>query len=294
MPAQDEVLISKRTWQMMQCGNEELFNNGLLSDAKVTANGETWRVHKSIICSRSEFFRKTFMGPSGESLTNEITIEGQSSMAVKHILRYLYTGEKVNSGYEFVDVREAVDLFVAATYFGIEQVKDDGISAVEESFERLARMAYDSCNEGPYLWDADVGDVFYAVRLAYASGSNHEALRGPLEEFLASKNFLLTKDDRFMREVENIPRFACALVKLMGSPHHERAMSICSKTTPKCRECKLVKANLTETALFACPWDDSYDEERVLVGTCDECLENQESMTSTESVSSTESSESKA
>lgn len=78
---------------MMQCGNEESFNNWLLSDAKVTANGETWPVHKSIICSRSEFFTKMFMGPSGESLPDEITIEGQSSKAVKHILSYLYTGE---------------------------------------------------------------------------------------------------------------------------------------------------------------------------------------------------------
>lgn len=91
-----------------------------------------------------------------------------------------------------------------------------------------------------------------------------------------------------MREVENIPRFACALVKLMGSPHHQRAMSICSKTTPKCGECKLVKAKFAETTMFAYP-DRDHDQERVLVGICDECFKNQELKTSTESVSSTES-----
>lgn len=40
--------------------DKELLDSGKYSDAKVVANGKTYNVHKSVLCTRSKWFRKGF------------------------------------------------------------------------------------------------------------------------------------------------------------------------------------------------------------------------------------------
>ncbi|KAK6840005.1 hypothetical protein PG990_011610 [Apiospora arundinis] len=86
--------IVKATWDMMTCGGEEMFDNELFSDAKVTVGDKTWPIHKAIVCPRSTYFRKAFMGRFIEAGQSHLTIEDQDSEAVGQILHYLYTGER--------------------------------------------------------------------------------------------------------------------------------------------------------------------------------------------------------
>lgn len=40
--------------------DKELLDSGKYSDAKVVANGKAYNVHKSVLCTRSKWFRKGF------------------------------------------------------------------------------------------------------------------------------------------------------------------------------------------------------------------------------------------
>ncbi|KAK8102312.1 hypothetical protein PG984_015458 [Apiospora sp. TS-2023a] len=192
--------------RMMYRGGIEMFNNDLFSDAKVTAGSETWPVHKSIICPRSEYFRRAFTGPFLEATTNQVTIEGQNTQAVGQVIRYLYTGEVPSEDVE--DIRQAVDLFIAADYFDIEYLKSDTLTIL--SF-RIDCVFEDAPSKEYFLNDEDLDQIYYAACVAYTSSPNLEALREPIEVFLVDTEFLLCKDDRFMRKLTKIPEFSLAL-----------------------------------------------------------------------------------
>ncbi|KAK8074039.1 hypothetical protein PG994_004938 [Apiospora phragmitis] len=263
--------VDKAPADMMYRAGEEMFNNELFSDAKVTANGYTWPIHKSIICSRSGYFSKAFTGPFREATTNQLTIEGQDAKAVGHVIYYLYTGDV--PFYEVEDLREAVDLFIAADYFDIDHLRDHARNLLGCQFDTVLQYAHDK----PLLDDEDLDQLFYAARHAYTSGPNLEALRKPIEGFLKETKFLLSKDDRFMRELNNIPEFALALIRLMSSPWNEEEMRYCCQAKPTwCTECASVKSKFAEISLVRYAAHDP-EEEYVLVGTCSECFEEQQS-----------------
>lgn len=77
---------------MMKKSGESLFRQEQFSDATLVVNGEKWPVHKSILCTRSEYFEKAFTGKFREANTSELIIDGHSTLAVDNVLHYLYTG----------------------------------------------------------------------------------------------------------------------------------------------------------------------------------------------------------
>ncbi|KAK7946329.1 uncharacterized protein PG986_010650 [Apiospora aurea] len=256
--------IPKEPWGMMQRVGKEMFNNEFLSDAKVTVDDTTWPVHKSILCSRSEYFRKAFTGPFSEATSNQLTIEGQDATAVEMVLYYLFTGH-VHNFSEIGSIRGAFNLFVAADYFDIEYMKQEALERFDYSFHAIHP------NE-PLLNDEDLGALFCAARLAYSSGPNFEVLREPIEEFIIDTDFLFTKDDRFMRELNNFPEFALALMRVMTSPENEEEMLICCRSMPeKCTKCGLDKDEFAETSLISYPEHDR-NADHALVGICTDCF----------------------
>ncbi|KAK7972603.1 hypothetical protein PG988_006737 [Apiospora saccharicola] len=269
--------VRDQTREMMQRAGEEMFNNELFSDAKVTVDDTTWPVHKSILCPRSEYFKKAFTGPFSEATTNHLTIKGHTAVAVRYVLYYLYTGEKgtmLANSEDIFTIRQAVDAFVAADYFDIKPLKEEAIWLLDQNLESVQ----DYNSEGPLLDDNELGYIFHAARLAYSSGPNLEALRKPIERFMADTDFLLTKDKLFMQELNKVPEFAMALIQVMSSPENEKSMLACCRAIPEqCIGCISHADEFAETFLYARPSHDP-DNPRVLVGTCTECFKQQQNM----------------
>lgn len=48
---------------------QRLLESGMLADAEVKCAGCTWKVHKVILCTRSDWFKKALMGPFEASST---------------------------------------------------------------------------------------------------------------------------------------------------------------------------------------------------------------------------------
>ncbi|EMR63842.1 putative btb poz domain protein [Eutypa lata UCREL1] len=100
----------------------DLLKNGKFSDATVKCDGKTWAVHKSILCSRSEWFEKALNGHFMEAATSIVTIEEITAEKVEWLLTFIYGGDisfQDVTGFDssiFVALCEAYEL---GDYFGI-------------------------------------------------------------------------------------------------------------------------------------------------------------------------------
>jgi hypothetical protein len=69
-----------------------LFNDTRYSDATVLINGITLPVHKSVICTQSEYFEKAFQYAFVEGSSGVLTFNNGSEAAHWRVFEYLYTG----------------------------------------------------------------------------------------------------------------------------------------------------------------------------------------------------------
>ncbi|KAK8005572.1 hypothetical protein PG990_011609 [Apiospora arundinis] len=131
----------------------------------------------------------------------------------------------------------------------------------------------------PLLNNDVLDDVFYAARLAYMSGPNHEALRGPINQLLLDTNLLLIKDDHFKQELHTIPEFALAIIELMSSPFNQSYVHACQLARPElCMVCGSDSYEFAETRLFVYPeiYPGDSAEPSMLLGTCTDCFKARE------------------
>ncbi|RGP74637.1 amino acid transport gap1 [Fusarium sporotrichioides] len=69
----------------------KLLKTGAYSDLTITCGTDKYAVHKAIVCSRSSFFAAACDGELKEAKTGEIDLPEDDPVAVKMMIRYLYT-----------------------------------------------------------------------------------------------------------------------------------------------------------------------------------------------------------
>ncbi|KAF5569597.1 hypothetical protein FPANT_13896, partial [Fusarium pseudoanthophilum] len=67
-----------------------LLKTGKYSDLTISCGNDQYRVHKAIICPRSNFFEAAFSGEFKEAQTGEIDLPDDDPVAVKMMIEYLY------------------------------------------------------------------------------------------------------------------------------------------------------------------------------------------------------------
>jgi hypothetical protein len=70
-----------------------VYNDHKLRDAWLIVCEERIRVHKLILCMKSECFRNVFLSGMFESSSNEIIISDFDVKTVKSLLQFIYTNE---------------------------------------------------------------------------------------------------------------------------------------------------------------------------------------------------------
>ena len=63
------------------------------ADFTIRCKTKVFRVHRNILCARSEVFRASIFTPMVEAATGEIFVEDLGENTLATLIRYLYTGE---------------------------------------------------------------------------------------------------------------------------------------------------------------------------------------------------------
>ncbi|KAL8775132.1 MAG: hypothetical protein Q9209_000611 [Squamulea sp. 1 TL-2023] len=71
-------------------GFERYWESGTGADMTVICQGETFRCHSAIICSRSPYFEAAFFGSFEEGLTKTIDLSADNLPLIRRMLKYFY------------------------------------------------------------------------------------------------------------------------------------------------------------------------------------------------------------
>ena len=96
---------------------QNLFEDPKHTDAKIVVGEKTFHVHKSILVSRSLWFKAAFEGGMQEQQKNEVTVPNYDYEVVQEVLRFIYTGQ-VKGVENFVD-----RLLDAAVFYQLDELK---------------------------------------------------------------------------------------------------------------------------------------------------------------------------
>ncbi|KAA0703448.1 Kelch-like protein 32 BTB and kelch domain-containing protein 5 [Triplophysa tibetana] len=84
--------------------------DGLLCDVTLVAGEQKFHAHKAVLAACSDYFRAMFSLCMVESEADEVTLQGVTSVGLKHALDFAYTGQELNS-FNYLDLYRLADLF---------------------------------------------------------------------------------------------------------------------------------------------------------------------------------------
>eukprot|EP00960_Hanusia_phi_P030044 748353-Hanusia_phi.AAC.1 len=111
-------------------GLSHLFHDESLCDITIRVEDETFRAHRVILASSSDFFKILLVGGFKESKEEEIKLEGVDKRSFKWILDFIYNGQLVLHGTE-----ELVNLLVASEHLGFSSVRSICVQRLQQRLD---------------------------------------------------------------------------------------------------------------------------------------------------------------
>ncbi|KAK4544759.1 hypothetical protein LTR36_004008 [Oleoguttula mirabilis] len=233
--ADDSIIDKASTMQHLEepllGGVERAYTTGDYADAIVTCKGKTWKVHRLVLCSHSEFFRKAWGGEFKEAKERAIELPDDEPRTVEAMLSYLYKrdydAQSGGSGEEDIAsiVLDARVFIIADKYF-ILKLKD--LAAIK--LQERAKAEWKS----PAFANA-ISEVYTA------SPAEDRTLHDIVIETVKEHAVELFQDEEahasFHAVVDNVGDFAADLLKALGREHSKTAKEKKKATTYKCPYC---------------------------------------------------------
>ncbi|ROW07264.1 hypothetical protein VMCG_03766 [Cytospora schulzeri] len=132
-----------------------LLETGNFADAVIICGGKSWNVHKSIICSRCDWFRKALDGNFEEARTNTVTISYPEFYPeyIDCFISYIYSGVLDVSNVQRPDespVEKCVRLWVIADFFLFKPLMKDTFALMETHLDVWMRKLEDRAQVRPH------------------------------------------------------------------------------------------------------------------------------------------------
>ncbi|EEY21374.1 hypothetical protein D7B24_003995 [Verticillium nonalfalfae] len=74
--------------------DHRLLTSGFFADCEIVLGCKTWKLHKSVICLRSKYFERAFMGHWPEAKSGNITLSTDqfTEEQIEWLISFVYTG----------------------------------------------------------------------------------------------------------------------------------------------------------------------------------------------------------
>ncbi|KAK8239388.1 BTB/POZ protein [Phyllosticta capitalensis] len=174
-----------------------LLDSGRYFDAKIECGGETFHVHKSVVCTQSEYFARVFDENNGfkEGQTSSIELKDIEASTVRAMIEFMYHGDYKTT--EENEIMLNIDVYATAEMYQVEGLKD--IAA--QHFKVVVPSFFDL----PTFPDA--------IRAIYQGTMEEDrGLRDVLVETAAGKIDELIKDPVFNAVLEEVGAFGKHLI----------------------------------------------------------------------------------
>jgi len=165
-----------------------LLSSGEYSDLTVHCEGNTWKVHKLVMCTHSKFFVKACGGEFMEAKSGEIKLAGDEPLVVEAMLQALYEGDYVGieEKEEFLEnpLVFHVKVYAIGEKYDITPLKDLAQTKTENilTLEWTPTYFFAAVNEAYQSTiprDRGLRDIY--AQVAIAQGPNLFANKGYLE-----------------------------------------------------------------------------------------------------------------
>ncbi|KAK3314137.1 hypothetical protein B0H66DRAFT_630542 [Apodospora peruviana] len=206
--------------------NIGVFEDGMFADASVMCIKKEWRVHRTVVCTRSTWFAKAFAPDDSGGQTDVVNLHDQKPEDVETLLRFIYAGSLDKDTKK--SFRTYVKLYNLGVTFDLSTLCDDALSLLGQLCDAklLQLCAYDVHKSGragvpvtdpqtsPVPW---IDDMKFAVWTAFSTSAEPTRLQSLLCQFVwAGRDRLLHGESGVFRElVDKQPMFGAAMFKVM-------------------------------------------------------------------------------
>ncbi|KAI0127529.1 hypothetical protein BJ170DRAFT_722747 [Xylariales sp. AK1849] len=200
-------------------GDKKLLESGLLADVTVKCGSREWKLHKIIITTRSEWFRKALTGNFVEAKEGVVVLDkNEDPEAINDVITWLYTRDF--SANRFNDENQMYAacsaLYKTADFFGLDELQSDIQKLLSERLRTKATLMQaafckDPAKNGHFLTNEMLEGLELGLVAAYA----HDF--GPLQKkfvnFVIATHFWVVADVKFQKLLDRVPEFATAILK---------------------------------------------------------------------------------
>ncbi|KAI1378976.1 hypothetical protein F4677DRAFT_442705 [Hypoxylon crocopeplum] len=244
---------------------KDLLEGDFFKDATVECGSRAWEVHKLVVCSRSEWFKKAFCGGFDESKTGKVTIREQDPTHVDWVIYWIYTRELLDKDFKNVNlVYEAcIDLYNIADFFCLRDLQEEAKSHFQKTMPEAVTYMMRYVIPGkenlgnPEEVSSHLADFFAGVESAYKN--NYDWAKSEFIGLVAQTNYWVFCNDTFRSLCKDIPAFYQDLVEKFVEAGTRP--SWCPKPPMDCRYCSRLDENKSDSASGEGSGDDKLQEE---------------------------------
>ncbi|ORY69889.1 uncharacterized protein BCR38DRAFT_481049 [Pseudomassariella vexata] len=210
--------------------DQKLFETGNFADFIVKCDGREWKLHKAILTSRSEWFRRAICGDFKEARENELVLEEKDPDSVHAMLLWVYT-KTCQSFDPSIFANEDLlygayaELYKTADFFLQADLKKEvrGLLAAH-LMSRAVQMAKLYCKNPPhaghevFLSDDVLRGLKLGLEVAYSY--DFPELHAVFRQIVEMTSFWVLEDAKFVEILDEVPLFAVDIIKLIPRSSH--------------------------------------------------------------------------
>ncbi|KAI0133834.1 BTB/POZ protein [Xylariales sp. AK1849] len=197
--------------------DKEALRSGLFTDVTVGCEDRTWKLHRIILCTRSEWFKAALTKDWAEAKSGEITLQEQNAVAVGWMFTWIYIRvlEPTILEDEETVFGRCIELHKVADFFALDTLCSLCLHHLTVHLQgkvRRVQKAYcEADDKSNFLDDATANHLINAFRRSYQS--DFGVFAKLMRKFVDATYYWILSDTKFQAVFDESPRFAVDLAK---------------------------------------------------------------------------------